>query len=74
MNNHNHHNHHNHDEPLYGGHPFEGLIERALLHQHQQDESIDTAQHRPSIIPAYRITIEHGSIRIRQECAASTGV
>ena len=69
MNNHN----HNHTEPLYDEHPFEGLIERALLHQ-QRDESIDTAQHRSSTIPRYRITIEHGSIRIRQGCAASTGV
>ena len=69
----NNHDHHNHNEPLYDGHPFEGLIERALLHQHQQDESIDTAQHR-SAIPEYRITIEHGSIRIGQECAASEGV
>ena len=70
----NNHNHHDHNEPLYDEHPFEGLIERALLHQHQQDESIDTAQHRSPTIPAYRITIEHGSIRIRQECAASAGV
>ena len=69
----NHHNH-NHNEPLYGEHLFEGLIERALLHQHQQDESIDTVQHRSPTIPAYRITIEHGSIRIGQECAASAGV
>ncbi len=67
-------NNHNHDEPLYDGHPFGGLIERALLHQHQQDESIDTAQHRSSTIPEYRITIEHGSIRLGQECAASAGV
>jgi hypothetical protein len=70
----NNHNHQNHNQPLYDGHPFEGLIERALLHQHQQDEIIDTARHRSSATPEYRITIEHGSIRIRQECAASTGV
>jgi len=67
-------NNHNHDEPLYDRHPFEGLIERALLHQQHQDESIDTVQHRSSTIPAYRITIEHGSIRLGQECAASAGV
>jgi hypothetical protein len=67
-------NNHNHNEPLYDEHPFESLIERALLHQHQPDESIGTAQHRSSIIPGYRITIEHGSIPIRQECAASAGV
>ena len=71
MNTHN-HDHHNHNEPLYDEHLFEGLIERALLHR--EDESIDTAQHRSSTIPAYRITIEHGSIRIRQECAVSAGV
>ncbi|MEA3323670.1 MAG: hypothetical protein U9Q37_00805 [Euryarchaeota archaeon] len=70
----NNHNHHNHNEPLYGEYLFEGLIERALLHQHQQDESIDTAQHQSSTTPAYRITIEHGSIRLRQECAASAEV
>jgi hypothetical protein len=64
MNNRNHHN----NEPPYDEHPFEGLIERALLHL--EDESIDTAQHRPAI-PEYRITIEHGSIRIGQECVAS---
>nr|QNO42534.1 hypothetical protein MMHALIEK_00009 [Methanosarcinales archaeon ANME-2c ERB4] len=68
----NNHNPHNHNEPLYGEHLFEGLIERALLHR--EDESIDTAQHQSSTTPAYRITIEHGSIRIRQECAASAGV
>ncbi len=67
-------NNHIHNKPLYGEYLFEGLIDRALLHQHQQDESIDTVQHRSSTVPAYRITIEHGSIRIRQECAASTGV
>ena len=70
----NNHDHHNHNEPLYDEYLFGGLIERALLHQHQQDESIDTAQHRSSTIPEYRITIEHRSIRIRQECAASAGV
>jgi hypothetical protein len=66
------HDHHNHNEPLYDEHPFEGLIERALLHR--EDESIDAAQHRPSTIPEYRITIEHGSIRLGQEYAASGGV
>ncbi len=65
MNNHTPHN----SEPLYDEHPFEGLIERALLHQHQQDESINTAQ-RMSTIPEYQITIEHGSILIEQECVA----
>ncbi|MEA1895841.1 MAG: hypothetical protein U9N36_11750 [Euryarchaeota archaeon] len=69
----NNHNHHDRNEPLYNEYLFEGLIERALLHQHQQDEITDTAQHRSSTTPAYGITIEHGSIRIRQECAASAG-
>ena len=64
MNNHNHHN----NEPLHDEHPFEGLIERALLHR--EDESIDTAQHRPAILE-YQITIEHGSIWLGQECVAS---
>jgi len=70
----NNHDHHNHNEPLYDERPFEGLIERALLHQHQQDESIDTAQHRSPTISDYQITIEHGSIQLGQECAASAGV
>ena len=48
MNNHNHHN----NEPLYNEHPFEGLIERALLYR--EDEGIDTVQHRPAI-PEYQI-------------------
>ena len=63
----NNHDQHSHNEPPYK-HPFEGLIERALLHQ--EDESIDTAQHRPAI-PEYQITIEHGSIWLGQECVAS---
>ena len=70
----NNHSHHDHNEPLYDGHPFEGLIGRARLHQHHPDESIDTAQHRSSTTTEYRITIEHGSIRLGQECAASAGV
>ena len=59
--------HHSHNEPPYE-HPFEGLIERALLHR--EDEIIDTVQHRPAT-REYQITIEHGSIRIGQECIAS---
>jgi len=66
-------NNHNHNEQLYDEHPFGGLIERALPHQHRPGESIDTAQHLSPTIPWYGITIEHGSIRIRQECAASAG-
>ncbi|MEA3324832.1 MAG: hypothetical protein U9Q37_06810 [Euryarchaeota archaeon] len=64
MNNHKYHNNeHRPDE-----NPFRYLLKRAL--PHQQDESIDTAQHR-SAIPEYQITIKHGSIRIGQECVAS---
>ena len=48
----NNHNHHDHNEPLYDEHPFEGLIERALLYR--EDEGIDTVQHRPAI-PEYQI-------------------
>jgi len=65
MDNHNPHNHeHRPDER-----PFAYILKRALLPQ--QDESIDTAQHM-SAIPEYQITIEHGSIWLGHECAAST--
>jgi len=63
------HNPHNHNEQQPDERPFALILKRALLHI--EDESIDTAQHR-SAIPEYQITIEHGSIRIGQECAAST--
>ena len=69
VNNMNNHNHHNHNEQRQDENPFAYILKRALLPQ--QDESIDTAQHM-SAIPEYQITIEHGSIRIGQECAAST--
>lgn len=65
MNNHNPHN----NEQRPDERPFAYILKIALLPQ--QDESIDTAQHM-SAIPEYQITIEHGSIRIGQECAAST--
>jgi hypothetical protein len=57
-------NPHNHNEERPDETPFGYILKRALLHQ--QDESIDTAQHR-SAIPEYRITIEHGSIWLGQE-------
>ena len=57
----NNHNPHNHNEQRPDETPFGYILKRALLHQHQQDESIDTAQHM-SAIPEYQITIEHGSI------------
>nr|QNT35701.1 hypothetical protein HAHEADPM_00035 [uncultured Methanosarcinales archaeon] len=65
----NNHNPHNHNEQRPDERPFAYILKRALLPQ--EDESIDTAQHM-SAIPVYQITIEHGSIRIGQECAAST--
>ncbi|PXF61888.1 MAG: hypothetical protein C4B59_01265 [Candidatus Methanogaster sp.] len=65
MNNHKHHNNEQRPDENWFGY----LLKRVLLHQ--ADESIDTVQHR-SAIPEYQITIEHGSIRIGQECVAST--
>ena len=63
MNNHNPHN----NEQRQDERPFTYIRKRALLPQ--EDRNIDTAQHR-SAIPEYQITIEHGSIRIGQECVA----
>jgi len=60
----NNHNNHNNGEPLLGESLFDGVIQRALLHQ--QNVSADTVQHR-SAIPEYRVTIEHGSIWLGQE-------
>ncbi|MEA1945323.1 MAG: hypothetical protein U9N07_08365 [Euryarchaeota archaeon] len=62
-------NNHNHNKQRPDERPFAYILKRALLQQ--QDRNIDTAQHL-SAIPEYRITIEHGSIRLGQECAAST--
>ena len=70
----NNHNPHNHNEQRPDETPFGYILKRALLHQHQQDESIDTAQHRSPTTPEYRVTIEHGSIWLGQECAASAEV
>ena len=58
-------NKHNHNEQRPDERPFAHTMKRALLHR--GDESTDTAQHR-SDAPGYQITIEHGSIRIGQEC------
>ncbi len=63
----NNHNPHNHNEQRPDETPFGYILKRALLHQHQQNESIDTAQHRPPATPEYQITIEHGSIWLGQE-------
>jgi len=62
----------NHNPPTNNEHrpderPFAYILKRALLHQ--EDRTIDTVQHR-SVTPEYRITIEHGSIRIGQEYVA----
>jgi len=65
MNNHNHHN----SEQRPDERSFAYILKRALLHR--EDRNIDTVQHR-SATPEYQITIKHGSIRIGQECAAST--
>jgi len=65
----NNHNPHNHNEQRPDERPFGHILKRALLHL--EDRNIDTVQHR-SATPEYQITIEHGSIRIGQECAAST--
>ncbi len=65
----NNHTPHNHIEQRPDETPFGHIPKRALLHL--PDEKIDTAQ-QMSAIPEYRITIEHGSIRLGQECAAST--
>ena len=63
MNNHNHHN----NEQRQDENPFGHLLERALLHR--ADESVDTVRYM-STTPTYQITIEHGSIRIGQECVS----
>ncbi|PXF60692.1 MAG: hypothetical protein C4B59_08480 [Candidatus Methanogaster sp.] len=48
----------NHDNgPRLDENPFDGIIQRALLHQ--QNVSADTARQR-SVGSGYRITIEHG--------------
>ena len=47
--------------------PFGHIVSRGL--PHQENERNNATQHRFAI-PEYRITIEHGSIRIGQECVA----
>jgi len=63
VNNMNSHNPQN-NEQRQDERPSTYIRKRALLHQ--EDRTIDIAQRR-SAIPEYRITIEHGSIRIGQE-------
>jgi len=64
MNNHNRHNNEQRQDENPSGH----ILKRVL--PHREDESIGTARYR-STTPTYQITIEHGSIRIGQEYAAS---
>jgi len=68
----NNHNPHNHNEQREDDCPFGYILKRALLHI--EDRNIDTAQHRSPTTPEYQITIEHGSIWLGQECAASAEV
>jgi hypothetical protein len=65
MNNRN-HNHHN-NEQRQDENPSGHILKRVL--PHREDESIGTARYM-STTPTYQITIEHGSIRIGQECAS----
>ncbi|GEM_PF-6382149 len=58
-------NNHNNDEPQLDENPFDSIIQRALLHQ--QNGSADTARQR-SVGSEYRVTLDHGTIRLRQEC------
>ena len=51
-------------KPRPGERPFGHIASRWL--PHQENEHNSAAQHM-STIPEYRITIEHGSIRIGQE-------
>ena len=60
----NYHNPHNHNEQRPDECPFGYIVSRGL--PHRENERNNATQHR-SAIPEYRITIEHGSIRIGQE-------
>jgi len=66
MNNYTPHNNEQHQDE----NPFRYILERALLHQ--QDESIDTAQHLFAI-PKYRITTQ-ARINMAQAGIRSIGV
>ena len=58
-------NNHNNGEPRLDETPFDGIIQRALLHQ--QNGSADMARQR-SAGSEYQVTIEHGTIWLGQEC------
>jgi len=60
MNSHN----HNHNEPRLDENPFDGIIQRALLHQ--QNGSADATRQR-SVGSEYRVTLDHGTIRLGPE-------
>ena len=68
MNNYNHTPHNN--EQQQDENPFRYILKRALLHQ--QEESIDTAQHRFAI-PEYRITTQ-ARINMARAVMRSIGV
>ena len=58
-------NNHNNGEPRLDENLFDGIIQRALLHQ--QNVSADTARQR-SVSSEYRTLPEHGTIWLGQEC------
>ncbi|MCK4459989.1 MAG: hypothetical protein KAU52_09785, partial [Methanosarcinales archaeon] len=61
----NNHNNHNNGEPRLDENPFDGITQRALLHQ--QNVSADTARQR-SVGSEYRVTTRARTIRLGQEC------
>jgi len=58
-------NNHNNGEPRLDENPFGGIIQRALLHQ--QNGGADATRQR-SAGSEYRVTLDHGSIRLGPEC------
>ena len=58
-------NNHNNGEPRLDENPFDGIIQRALLHQ--QNVSADMARQR-FVGSEYRVTVGHRTIRLGPEC------
>jgi|LGVE01.1.fsa_nt_gb hypothetical protein len=58
-------NNHNNGEPRLDENPFDGSIQRALLHQ--QNGGANATRQR-SIGSEYRVTLDHGTIRLGPEC------
>ena len=58
-------NNHNNGKPRLDENPFDGIIRRALLHQ--QNGSADATRQR-SVGSEYRVTLDHGAIRLGPEC------